>query len=165
MDCEASRLTEVISLVALSTCPPLLATLTLTDTLTQAQQGNIIGQTYGWNSIALCPESVKRLLWPWTNQEHNQRATQIIPGSKLPECNMVPSYHISYPTYMPKAETSRLRPKAETSRLRPKAKKGGVRVRRAFQIYSDNLSRLRFFEALGPGSKVEWASSFSDLLR
>ena len=59
MDCEASRLTEVISLVALSTCPPLLATLTLMDTLTQAQHGNIISRTMHESSISLCPEVKK----------------------------------------------------------------------------------------------------------
>ena len=52
------------------------------------------------------------------------------------------------------------------------ARKGGVlagrklgpgsKVEWASSLFSDNLSRFGFFEALGPGSKVEWASSFSD---
>ena len=63
----------------------------------------------------------------------------------------------------PKAETSRLRMKAETSGLRPKAetrwlrlkaKKGGVRVRRNWDLITGQERRSSSEEKLGPNFRA-----------
>ena len=53
-----------------------------------------------------------------------------------------------------KAETSGLRPKAETRWLRLKAKKGGVRVRRNWDLITGQERRSSSEEKLGPNFRA-----------